>query len=64
MLKIKHMDYSACVVLAIAMICFAGCWKSAPVPVAPPPEVTVSNPVVREVTDYFEFPGQTSAVGG
>jgi RND family efflux transporter MFP subunit len=62
-LKIRHMDYAASVVLAIAMICFAGCLKSAPVPVAPPPEVTVSNPVVREVTDYFEFPGQTCAVG-
>jgi RND family efflux transporter MFP subunit len=26
-------------------------------------EVTVSQPVSREVTDYFEFPGQTAAVG-
>jgi RND family efflux transporter MFP subunit len=58
------MDSAAGVVLAIAMICFAGCWKSAPVLIdPPPPEVTVSNPVVREVTDYFEFPGQTCAVG-
>ncbi len=29
----------------------------------PPPEVTISKPVSREVTDYFEFPGQTEAVG-
>ena len=64
MLQIRHMDSAAGVVLAIAMICFAGCWKSAPAPIdPPPPEVTVSNPVVREVTDYFEFPGQTCAVG-
>jgi RND family efflux transporter MFP subunit len=63
-LKIRRMDSAAGVVLAIAMICFAGCWKSAPVSIEPPPpEVTVSNPVVREVTDYFEFPGQTCAVG-
>jgi RND family efflux transporter MFP subunit len=58
------MDSAAGVILAIAMICFAGCWKSAPtLIVPPPPEVTVSNPVAREVTDYFEFPGQTCAVG-
>lgn len=29
----------------------------------PVPEVTVSRPVVEEVTDYVEFPGQTQAVG-
>ena len=63
MLQLRHMDTAAGVVLAIAMICFAGCWKSAPVMIEPPPEVTVGNPVVREVTDYFEFPGQTAAVG-
>jgi RND family efflux transporter MFP subunit len=32
-------------------------------PKPPPPEVTISKPVSREVTDYFEFPGQTEAVG-
>ena len=41
----------------------AGCVKRDPPPPPPPPEVTVSKPVVREVTDYFEFPGQTEAVG-
>ncbi len=30
---------------------------------APPPEVVVAKPVTREITDYFEFPGQTAAVG-
>jgi RND family efflux transporter MFP subunit len=29
----------------------------------PPPEVTVSQPLVQEITDYFEFPGRTQAVG-
>ena len=41
----------------------AGCVKHDPPPTPPTPEVTVSKPVVREVTDYFEFPGQTEAVG-
>jgi RND family efflux transporter MFP subunit len=60
----RYMDYAAGVVLATAIIAFAGCGKRGPVLVdLPPPEVTVSNPVVREVTDYFEFPGQTAAVG-
>ena len=29
----------------------------------PPPEVTVSQAMVQEITDYFEFPGRTHAVG-
>jgi RND family efflux transporter MFP subunit len=32
-------------------------------PAAPEVTVTVAKPEVREVTDYFEFPGQTEAVG-
>ena len=64
MLQRRHMDSAAGALLAIVLISFAGCGKSAPALTAPPPpEVTVSNPVVREVTDYFEFPGQTCAVG-
>ncbi len=45
-----------------AALVLAGCTKPALKPPAPPPEVTVAKPVVREVTDYFEFPGQTEAV--
>lgn len=45
-----------------AISALAGCVKQAPPPPPPPPEVTVAKPVVREVTDYFEFPGQTDAV--
>ena len=45
----------------------AGCGQrsqgAGPTPAAPPPEVVVSKPVARLVTDYFEFPGQTAAVG-
>jgi RND family efflux transporter MFP subunit len=46
-----------------SVLLVAGCTKQTPRPESPPPEVTVSKPVVREVTDYFEFPGQTEAVG-
>ena len=51
------------VLLAACAMAVAGCTASAPAVDPPtPPEVTVSKPVVREVTDYFEFPGQTAAV--
>ena len=56
---------SVSVVLLMAVaIGLSGCTQGVPVAVeAPPPEVIVSNPVIQEVTDYFEFPGQTEAVG-
>ena len=54
------------VLLAAGTILLAGCASDAPAvvdpPEPPPPEVTVSKPVSRVVTDYFEFPGQTAAV--
>jgi len=63
-LQLRCKYSTAGMVLAAAMIALTGCSKRAPALVAPPPpEVTVSNPVVREITDYFEFPGQTAAVG-
>jgi RND family efflux transporter MFP subunit len=47
-----------------SVLLFAGCAQSdSEPPKQPPPEVTTSKPVSREVTDYFEFPGQTEAVG-
>jgi membrane fusion protein, multidrug efflux system len=50
-------------VVSLGAICaLTGCLTQAPPPPPPPPEVTVARPVVREVTDYFEFPGQTDAV--
>ena len=52
---------------AAGAIFLAGCESSDPAVSKPPaseaPEVTVSQPVLREVTDYFEFPGRTAAVG-
>ncbi len=52
------------ILLAIGVIVMEGCSKRIPILVAPPPpEVTVSNPVLREITDYYEFPGQTAAIG-
>lgn len=43
----------------------AGCARQGPAaPTAPAtPEVTVSKPLLRPVTEYFEFPGHTAAVG-
>ena len=53
---------AACV--AGSLWCLAGCTQGvSEAPKPPPPEVTVSTPASREVTDYFEFPGQTEAVG-
>ncbi len=47
-----------------SLFCLAGCAERVSEPAKPPPpEVTISKPVSREVTDYFEFPGQTEAVG-
>lgn len=52
-------------ILTTGVMMLSGCGGGAPASVAPPPppEVTVSKPEVREITDYFEFPGQTAAVG-
>jgi len=58
-------------VLVVGVAVMAGCTRqpeaspgaAAGGPAMPPPEVTVSQPIVREVTDYFEFPGRTQAVG-
>lgn len=54
----------AAAVLLTVLFCLTGCQKRAPAVTAPAaPKVTVGKPIVREVTDYFEFPGQTDAVG-
>lgn len=50
--------------LLAALVGLAGCESRAPAGTEPPiPKVTVGKPVLREVTDHFEFPGQTEAVG-
>ncbi|MDD4266870.1 MAG: efflux RND transporter periplasmic adaptor subunit [Pirellulaceae bacterium] len=41
----------------------AGCARNGPPVEQPPPAVTVANPLLQEVTDYYEFPGRTAAVG-
>ena len=53
--------------LAVLPICplVAGCGPSQAEPAfgqPPPPEVDVSLPITREVTDYADFPGRTEAV--
>ena len=52
--------------LLVGSSCLTGCNFGTATPVAktPPPEVIVCKPKVdKEVTDYFEFPGQLAAVG-
>ena len=49
--------------LAGLLVLLTGCLQAVSEPPKQPPEVTVSKPVSRVVTDYFEFPGQTEAVG-
>ncbi len=49
--------------LAFTAGCGPGRKSVAATPAAPPPEVFVSKPVTRVITDYLEFPGQTAAVG-
>ena len=51
-----------CPLLALAL-CAAGCEQPAPaMPQAKPPQVEVSLPVYREITDHEDFTGQTEAV--
>jgi membrane fusion protein, multidrug efflux system len=61
----RSLPLSVLSILAAGMFGTWGCAKRtaavAEKPAAPP--VTVSKPLVRTVTDYFEFPGQTAAVG-
>jgi multidrug efflux system membrane fusion protein len=47
----------------VSLAALSGCGGGVPAAVVqPPPEVTVSKPEVREVTDYFEFPGQVMPI--
>lgn len=48
--------------VALSMV---GCFGSSafpPVTAPPPPEVTIAQPIVRETTDYDEFPGVLKAI--
>src|SRR6185503_21319453 len=48
------------VILGLAL---AGCKREPPALAAtPPPVVMVSQPVEREITDYYEYTGRTAAV--
>jgi multidrug efflux system membrane fusion protein len=51
--------------LCLSCLALAGCGKSqaqSGPPQMPPPEVEVSLPISREVTDYVDFPGRIEAV--
>ncbi len=52
---------TTCAILLFFLLLPAGCGKKTQAP-PPPPEVTVSQPVQREVTDYLELTGNTQAV--
>jgi multidrug efflux system membrane fusion protein len=57
--------FASAVLLAAGSVLLCGCTGKAPAAVESSPSlpsVTVMRPVVRQVTDYFEFPGQTEAV--
>ncbi len=41
---------------------FAGCENRTPPPMAQPPEVTVSRPIVQEISDRLEYSGNTKAL--
>lgn len=54
-----------CLLLGAGGAAIAGCGQSqaqSGPPQAPPPEVSVAIPVVREVIDYEDFPGRLTAV--
>jgi len=48
--------------VALASMSILGCSEKATVAVPPPPEVIVSHPLKKEVTQYLEFPGTTAAL--
>ncbi len=50
--------------LGCAMSCLitAGCRRAPAAPAPPPPEVDVSHPIVREVTEWDEFTGRLEAI--
>jgi len=48
--------------VALACMSMLGCGEKAQVAVPPPPEVIVSHPLKKEVTQYLEFTGTTAAL--
>ena len=51
------------VLVVTLCLALAGCKHEPPASAAlPPPVVTVSQPLEREVTDYYEYTGRTAAV--
>ncbi len=59
----KRSQRAGAVVVGTAIFMLSGCARKTPAAVPPPPPVvTVAQPVVREVTDYDEFPGRVEAL--
>src|SRR6516165_6752257 len=58
-----HMNITRLLPLLLSCLVSAGCGQSQAQPgPQPPPEVHVSAAIVREVTDYEDFPGRIEAV--
>ncbi len=55
-------NYRLTGLLLVCVLVLAGCGGSAPPEPPPPPAVTVASPVVRPVTRYFEYTGNTAAI--
>src|SRR5690349_4995384 len=52
---------AACAISLLGSGLLSGCAKPAEATVVPPTEITVSQPIRQEVTDFIEFTGNTSA---
>lgn len=55
-------DIKTCPIPVMAtLLVIQGCGPANEFVPPPPPEVTVANPVIQDVTTYLEFPGRTSS---
>jgi len=57
--QFRHSNWN---ILLLITVLIAGCTESNTYKPLPPPKVTVSQPIRREIIDYLEFTGNTQAV--
>src|SRR3954447_2478643 len=58
----RHFRFRAGGALAVVLGVLSGCNSTPPVAETPPPPVSVSQPLVREVIDYDDYEGRIAAV--